>query len=69
MYWLPSEGKTIAICSLPDSENERQRILNDFLLHILGNLCGDWLQTFINGVLAAFRGKNNKDTLSDPSRK
>jgi len=50
-------GKTPATCSLPHSENVRQRSVNDFQLRILGNLCSDWLQTSIYEILAAFTGK------------
>jgi len=36
--------------------NEHQRSVNDFWLCIMGYLSGDWLQTSINDILAAFRG-------------
>jgi len=56
-YWQPLLGKTTATCSQPHHENERQRSINDFQLHILGNLCSNWLQTSIYEILAAFTGK------------
>jgi len=40
--------------------------VNDFWLCILGYLRGDWLQTSINKVLAAFGGKNDSGTLPTP---
>jgi len=55
--------------SVPHSENESQQSVNDFWHCILGNLSGDWLQTSLNEVLAAFRGKNNIYTLPAPSWK
>jgi len=55
--------------SLQHSETEWQRSIKDFWLRILGNLSGDWLQRFINDVLAAFRVKNYSDTLPAPSWK
>jgi hypothetical protein len=43
--------------SLPPTENELQLSVNNFWLCILGNICADWLQPFINEVLAAFQIK------------
>jgi len=60
-YWPPLLRKTTVACSLPHPENERQRSVNNFSLHNLGNLSSDWLQTSISEILAAFTGKNNSD--------
>jgi len=68
-YWHPSLGKASATCSLPHPENERQQSVNDFHLHIFGNLCSNWLQTSINQILAAFTGKNYSDMLPAASWK
>jgi len=67
MLWLHSDPKTVAMGSLPYPENECQTSVNDFWSYILGNLIGNGLQTSISQVLAAFRGKNNNDTLPAPS--
>jgi len=45
------------------------RIIDDCWLCILGNLSGDWLQPFINEVLAVFWVKNNSNMLPAPSWK
>jgi len=54
------------IRSLPHSENEYQWSVNDFWLCILGNLSGNWLETTKNEVIAAFRGKNDSNSLPAP---
>jgi len=56
-YWQSLLGITTLICSLPHSENVRQRSGNDFPLRMLGNLCSNWLQISISEILAAFTGK------------
>jgi len=61
--WQPLLGKTTATCSLLHHENEHQRSVNDSRLHILGNLCSDWLQTSIYEILAVFTSKNNGDVV------
>jgi len=38
-------------------QNERQQSVNDFWSCIIGNLLGDQLRPFINGVLASFMRK------------
>jgi hypothetical protein len=68
-YWLPSEGKTKATCSLPHPENECLWSINDFWSYILCNLHGDWLVTSINPLIAIFTGKNNSDMLNPPAKK
>jgi len=42
--------------SLSHSDNECQWSINNCWLCILGYLSGDWMQTSIHEVLAAFRG-------------
>jgi hypothetical protein len=66
MYWPPLQSKPSETRSLPHSENESQRRVNDFLSCILGNLCGNWMQMFINEVWAAFKRKRECDTLPAP---
>ena len=46
---------------LPHLGNQRQQSVNDLWSCILGNLSGDWLQTVINGELAAFISKIESD--------
>jgi len=48
-------------------QNEHQWSVNVSLLCILSHLGGDWLQMFINEVLAAFIGKSECETLPAPS--
>jgi len=50
MYWPPLYPKTSEKRSLAHPENESQRQVNDFCSCILGNLSGNWMQTFINEV-------------------
>jgi hypothetical protein len=66
MYWQLVLSNERATWSPPHSENERQRSINDFKLHILANLFSDWLQTSIFQTLAAFTGKNYTDMLPAP---
>jgi hypothetical protein len=47
--------------------NERQWSVNDFWLCILDNVVGERLRIAINGLLAAFIGKTNSETLPAPS--
>jgi len=68
-YWLLLYAKTIETGSLPYPANECQQSINGIWSCILGNLTGDWLQTAISQVLAAFGGKNNGDVLPAPSWK
>jgi hypothetical protein len=63
MYWQHLLPKETATKSLPHSEYQCQQSLNDFWLHMLANLCSDWLHTSIYQILAAFTGKNNSKTL------
>jgi len=65
-YWPPLVAKTKAINALPHPENERQWSVNDSWPCTSGNLTGNWLQTSINEILAAFRGNNNVNTLPAP---
>jgi len=62
-------GKTIATHSLPYPETVQQWSMNDFWSCILVNLVGDWLQISTNEAYAAFRHKNNWETLHEPSWK
>jgi len=68
-YWHPLVGTTTATCSLLHHENERQWSVNDFKLHILGNLFSNWLLTSMYEILTAFTGKNNSDMVSAASWK
>ena len=52
--------------SLPHHENERHWSVKDIWSRIFGNLSGDWVQTFINEVLATFVGKLACNTLPAP---
>ena len=67
MYWQHSLAKQCTTWSLSYSENKRQYSGNDFSLRILSKLSGEWLPPFLIEVLAAFRVKNNTNTLSVPS--
>jgi len=62
-YWPPLYSETRETHSLTHPENESQWRVNDFWSSILGNLSGDWIQTFINVVKAAFKPKRECDTL------
>jgi len=64
-YSLPVLGNTTATCSLLHPENERQLIINNLQLWIVGNWFSDWLQASIYQILAAFTG-NNTATCSLP---
>jgi hypothetical protein len=66
MYWLPLKSERRVKWSLPRPENESQQNVDDFLSCILGSLSGDWMQTFINEIKAAFRSRRESDTLSAP---
>jgi len=55
--WQPLLGKTTATCSLLYPANERQPSVNNIQLHILGNLCYDWLQRSIYQIMAACAGE------------
>jgi len=44
------------------SENERQLSVNDFWVCILGYISGNWLQTSVHKVVAAFSITTNSDT-------
>ena len=59
-----TNGQTV---SMPHPENERQQSVDDFWSCIFSNLSGDWLQTFINDLLAAFIGKSGSNMLPAPS--
>ena len=47
-------------------QNEHQLSVNEFWSSIIGNLLGDQLSPFINGVLAGFIGKSVNLTLPAP---
>jgi len=51
---------------MPHPGNQRQWSINYLEFYILGSLSGDWLQTVINEVLAAFVGKTASETLPAP---
>jgi len=68
-YWLCSEGKTKAVCSLPHHENECLWTVHDFWSCMLCNLTGNGIQTSINAIMAVLRAKNYSDTLSPASWK
>ena len=65
----PFSANNIGTLSLPHAGNEVRLSVKDFWLSILGNLSGDWLNTPINEILAAFGGKKNRDKLPAPSSK
>jgi len=44
-------------------QNERQQSVNTVWSCIIATLCGDWLQPFINAILAGFIGKSDIHTL------
>jgi len=64
MYWQLLLAKVTATRSPQHFENERQLSVNNFQLHILDNLCADWLQTSIHQIVAAFMGRNYIDMLA-----
>jgi len=68
-YWPPILAKMWATRFLPHLEHVHQQSINNFCSSIFGNLSGDWLQTVINVVLAAFIGDSETDTLPAPSWK
>jgi hypothetical protein len=49
---------------LPNSENEFQWSIKNFIICILGNLSSNLLQISIDEIMAAFRGQDKSDTLS-----
>jgi len=56
MYWHPFWAKAIAKWSLPQSENERQQSINDFMGCIFRNPNAVLRHLSIIEVLAAFTG-------------
>ena len=54
---------------MPQAENEYQCGVSDVWPRILDTVSGNWLQTFINGVLATFIGKEESDIHSAPFQK
>jgi len=61
-------AKTIQFNSIPvqhltPPQNESEQRINVFWSWILGNLIGDWIQTFINEVTATFKLKWESDRL------
>jgi hypothetical protein len=60
LLWLSEKRETHC---LTHPEHESQQHINDFWSRILGNLSGNWIQTFINVVMAAFKWKRESDTL------
>jgi hypothetical protein len=48
---------------MPDPGNKCQHSLKDLKSCMLGNVSGDWMQTMIYEVLAAFIGERGSDIL------
>jgi hypothetical protein len=66
MNQQPLSLKTRQTHSLPHSEHNSQRRVNDFYSYIMGNLGGDCMQTIINDVLPVFQRKSETNTLAAP---
>ena len=45
------------ILQIHKGQNDHQLSITDFEYSVLDNLSGDWLQTFVNKLFAAFIGK------------
>jgi len=69
MYWPSLWSKTGETHSLTHSDNASQQCINDCGSCILGNLSGNWIQTFINEVKATFQRKRESDRLPAPFSK
>jgi len=65
--WPPVNLENGETGSLPRPRNERQQSVNNVWYSIVGNLSGDWFQTFINEVSASSKCQRGSDTLPAPS--
>jgi hypothetical protein len=68
-YWLSLMTETTATGCLPRPENDHERNVSNGWLHMIGDLCSDWLQASIYQMLAACTGKNNSGILAAGSSK